>query len=522
MKNKKNFTITIIAVFLSSLILGMTITPNRTLSLPIDDSDPDLQPNILGTIDHSFSTAFGMWEIEYLNGLIYGVDASTLRLYVYDAVTGVNTVNYTTPTLTTGIATDGTNLYTTVATGATPNGTIIQLDLTGNEISRIHIPIKAGVLNGLAWDGNYLWAYQNIPSRLIRIDYDTGIVSRNITSPSVPHGMTWYDDLLWVENYGIDQTAAINPLTGAVEYVYSAPYHFDSGLTNNGTHFIQSSYAASPYEISFSEIPSEAGEIFTQSSQFSTNMLDIAYDGSDFFFTENGTDWIQKSNSVTMGISDVWSNGLENVGITVMDDILVVSTINAPYNLYTFTKDGTMLANHTALNVMLKSLDYDGTYLWAMGADNILYKLHPTNMSIASQYAVGNFKGITYDFVNEVIWLVSSIEHKVRYFDLAKEQLGNNHLNLTAPISPSEYGLEFDGEFLVITTSYGGGYYYRIIPCELDAEPPVTPTPTPTPTPFEGLFGLSNLYENLLFVGFGIVGTAIISFVIAILIRRKR
>ncbi len=118
-----------------------------------------------------------------------------------------------------------------------------------------------------------------------------------------------------------------------------------------------------------------------------------------------------------------------------------------------------------------------------------------------------------------MIWVVSSSEHKIKYFDIEKEQLGNNMVNLTAPVSPAEYGLAFDGNYLAITTSYGGGYFYRVIPCEIDEE--IIPTPTPT-TPFEGLFGLSNLYENLLFVGFGIIGTALISLVIALVVRKRR
>ncbi len=523
MKNKKYFTITIIAIFFSSLLFGLAINSNKVNAVSNDDaSDLDLQPKVFGDIDFQFGTPAGMWAIEHLNGLIYGVTGASMVLYVYDAVTGVNTNNYTIPYPSYGLTTDGTNLYTTCATFATPNGTIMKLDLTGNEISRINVPLAAGILNGLAWDGNYLWAYQNSPACFLRIDYDTGVISRNLTAVTAPHGMTWYNDLLWVENYGIDQLAALNPFTGTRVYIFNAPYHFDSGLTHNGTHIIQSRYidAMDPFAISFSKIPSEPGDIFTKSYSLGSNMLDITYDGTDFYWNENGSSYIYVSDGVTSGIIDTWDSTVEPVGLTMVGDILVMSTENAPYNLYSFTKDGTMLANNSALNVMINSLAYDGTYLWAMGLDGILYKLNLVDFSIVSQYSIGNFKGITYDYVNDVIWAVSRQEHTVRYFDLAKEQLGNNHINLTIPITTTEYGLTFDGDFLVITTSYNGGYYYRIIPCELDAEPP--PTPTPTPTPFEGLFGLSNLYENLLFVGFGIVGMGLIVGLILLLRRIKK
>ncbi|MHA1122499.1 MAG: hypothetical protein ACTSUW_04025 [Candidatus Heimdallarchaeota archaeon] len=522
MKNKKYFTI-IIALFISSLFFGFLFSSNKTLAISNEDNfDLDLQPNLLGEIDFQFSIPFGIWEIEYLNGLVYGVDGSSTTLRVYDAVTGESTDNHTIPFPTYGLTTDGTNLYTTIATGAPPNGTILKLDLTGNEISRIHIPLTAGILNGLAWDGTYLWAFQNNPASFLRIDYNTGVISRNLSAATAPHGMTWYDDMLWVENYGIDQTAVINPLTGATIYAFPAPYHFDTGLANNGTHFIQSSYAGGPFVISFSKIPSEPGDIFTKSISLSSNIQDITYDGSDFFWSENGSSYIAVTDGVTSLFNDVWDSTIDPVGVTIMDGILIVSTESAPYNLYSFAKDGTMLANNSALGLMINSLANDGTYLWAMGSDGILYKLDTSDFSIVSQYTIGNFKGITYDYVNDVIWAVSKQEHKVKYFDIEKEQLGNNVVNLTSPISPSEYGLTFDGEFLVITSYSTGGHYYRILPCELDAEPPITPTPTPTPSPFEGLFGLSNLYENLLFVGFGIVGTAILSLVIALVVRKRR
>ncbi len=522
MKNKRYITFLIIAVFFTSLSFGITSSLNETVAIQsIDDSETTLQPNLLGEIDFIFETPAGMWAIEYLNGSIYGVTGSSFVLYEYDAVTGENTANHTMPFPSYGLATDGTYLYTTAATGSTPNGTIFQLDLSGNEISRISIPIAAGILNGLAWDGSQLWAYQNSPASLIRIDYDTGVVTRNISATNAPHGMTWYNDYLWVENYGIDQTAVYSPFSGAILYTFTAPYHFDSGLANNGTHIIQSRYidAMDHFAISFTKMASLPGEIFTKSISYSSNMLDITYDGTSFFFAENGSDWIYTVNAVNTLISTVWSTPINPVGLTLMDDILVVSEENAPYNIYTFTKGGTMISNHTALGVMIRSLAYDGTYLWAMNSDNILYKLNPVDMSIVSEYAIGHFKGITYDYENNVIWAVSRQEHKVKYFDITKEQLGNNVVNLTAPITTLEYGLTFDGEYLAIITSSGGGYFYRIIPCEIDEEIPPTPTPT---TPFAGLFGLPNLYENLIFLGFGLVGAGLIFGLIVLLRRIKK
>ncbi|MHA1532938.1 MAG: hypothetical protein ACTSR6_13180 [Candidatus Heimdallarchaeota archaeon] len=97
MKNKKYFTI-IIALFISSLFFGFLFSSNKTLAISNEDNfDLDLQPNLLGEIDFQFSIPFGIWEIEYLNGLVYGVDGSSTTLRVYDAVTGESTDNLTIP-----------------------------------------------------------------------------------------------------------------------------------------------------------------------------------------------------------------------------------------------------------------------------------------------------------------------------------------------------------------------------------------------------------------------------------------
>ena len=519
MKNKKYVTFLIIAVFFSSLSFGITSSLKNTLAVqPNDGSETTMQPNMLGDIDFLFETPVGLFAIEYLNGFIYGVDGIQNKLYVFDAVTGVNTANHTIPTTSIGITTDGTDLYISRVAG--PNGTIIKIDTNGNEISRKNITIGAGSFGDLAWDGNYIWAYPNTPN-LLRIDYDTGIVTRDISVSLGLLGLTWYNNKLWGEDYMADRAVGINPVTGAITDTFPAPYHRDGGLANNGTHFIQSRYLdiSDPYAVSFTKIASEPGEILSGSIMLLSNIMDITYDDTDFFYSENGSSWINVHDGITTLFADSWDSTINPVGLTIMDDVLVVSSENAPFNLYAFSKDGTMMANHTALDVMIKSLAYDGTYLWAMGQDSVLYKLDPSDMSIVSEYAIGYFFGITYDYVNNVIWAVSKEEHKIKYFDPVKEQLGNNVVNLTTPITTAEYGLTFDGEFLVISTASGGGYFYRIIPCEIDEEPP-TETPTPTPG---GLFpGLSSLVEDLIFMGIGMAAVGIIVALVVILKKAKK
>jgi hypothetical protein len=205
---------------------------------------------------------------------------------------------------------------------------------------------------------------------------------------------------------------------------------------------------------------------------------------------------------------------------------MLISSANAPYNLLTVSTTGTILANQTALDVMIVSLAFDGTNIWAMGQDSILYKLDPFDMSIVTEYPLEYFRGITYDSTNSIIWAISRVDHQIKYFDPVKEELGNTVIDIEAPVAPLETGLTFTGDYLITTAYYAGNsYFYKINPVAKDVEPEPTPTPTPTPTNTSepsGLFpGLPYYAEDLIFLGIGIVSASIIAIVIGI-VRRKR
>ncbi|MHA1157106.1 MAG: YncE family protein, partial [Candidatus Heimdallarchaeota archaeon] len=222
------------------------------ISAKIDDGlDNDLQPTQFGEIDSSFETHAGLYAFDYLDGTFYGIDFSYGEIFAFDADTGASTANISIPITAYGICTDGTYLYTSVWTASPPNGTIIKWDTSGTEISRIHIPIAAGLLGALAWDGNYLWAFQWAPNSLLRINPVNGLITKNITLSYIPHDMTYYDDKLWLCEYGFDRVSAYDANTGQLLYRYASPYHYDSGITNNGTHFMQSRYIdiSDPFEI---------------------------------------------------------------------------------------------------------------------------------------------------------------------------------------------------------------------------------------------------------------------------------
>ncbi|MHA1157107.1 MAG: hypothetical protein ACTSQK_13450 [Candidatus Heimdallarchaeota archaeon] len=258
--------------------------------------------------------------------------------------------------------------------------------------------------------------------------------------------------------------------------------------------------------------------------------MDVAFDGEFIYLTENGSNYIYSHSSATYGYAAGWSTAINPVGLTVIyDNFVLASSKDAPYNLYTFAMDGTMLVNHSALDVMVRSLAFDGEYVWAMGIDGVLYKLDPIDMSIITEFAIGTFYGITYDYTRNVIWAVSKADHTVKYINTTSGEIGNSTIALQAPITVAEYGLTFDGEFLIISTVMDGGRLYRIIPGELDVvEPPVTTPPLETTpptnqtTPYEGLIpGVSALVEDLIFLGIGVVSASLIAIIIAVIVRKK-
>jgi len=530
LKIRKTYAYLTILVFFSSLVLGFK--SNETMSI-IDNNSTEVKTNaILGDYNYpTFSTdPDGLYSMTYLDGSIYGVNPVPSNIiYEYDAVTGLNIDNYTLPFATYGITTDGTNLYSSIYTLTTPNGTIVKMDSTGVEISRIHVTLNTGILHDLAWDGSNLWAFQSVPGCLIQINPTTGIVSKNITISYFPHGITWYDDLIWTVRYGDDRVEVIDPFTGSSVEGFASPYHHDSGIACNGTHLFLSDYITE-LEVAIVELATAPGEVFLQNNIGVSSVLDIAYGGKSYFVSSNYSSLLRTFSQANY-YTGVLSLPIDPVGLTVMFDThLVVSSRFAPYNIFTFTLDGTLVSNQTALDVMIRSLTFDGTYLWAMGHDNILYKLNPLDMSVVSQFSVETFYGISYDETNDVIWAVSKEDHGIKVINTTTGLLRDEFINLTSYGVGPETGLTYtDNHIVVAKYDSGDYYYYKVNPVAIEDEEEPEPTPTPTPTPSEnetlppGYFipGVPGYVEDLIAVGIGIVFASLIAGIIAIIVRSK-
>ncbi|NHJ41154.1 MAG: hypothetical protein FK731_14070 [Asgard group archaeon] len=482
-------------------------------------------PEMLGMFGSTFDTHTGLNSMDYLNSKIYGVELAGYGLYVFDAVTGESTDNISLPFPTFGIATDGIDLYLSIYS-VVKNGTIVKMDTTGTEISRIHVDVDNEFIGGLTWDGAYLWGYQTSIWRLLKIDPTNGNVLSNYTIGRDLRDLTWFDNKIWGVSWGFDRVDVINPYTGSYVEGYKSPYHHDSGIANNGTHMFQSDYITE-LEVNITPLNTDPGEVFLREETLSSSMLDITLAGNGYYLTENYSNFLTIHSARLNSYDSVVNIGFQAAGITSLDDsTLLISSANAPYNLLTVATNGIILANQTALDIMIVSLAFDGVNIWAMGQDSILYKLNPFDMSIITEYPLEYFRGIAYDSINNIIWAISRIEHQIKYFDPIKEVLGDAVIDLDAPVAPLETGLTFTGKHLITISYYAGHtYFYKINPVAKDIEPEPTPTPTPTPTnttELGGLFpGLPFYAEDLIFLGIGIVTASIIAIVIGIARRKK-
>ncbi|MHA1356171.1 MAG: hypothetical protein ACTSR1_13450, partial [Candidatus Heimdallarchaeota archaeon] len=119
---------------------------------------------------------------------------------------------------------------------------------------------------------------------------------------------------------------------------------------------------------------------------------------------------------------------------------------------------------------------------------------------------------------------IDKSDHTIKYINTTNGELGENTFDIQTPISPTERSIAYDGEFLIISCTQGGSYYYKILKGELDPEdPPVTPTPTPSITDPTGLIpGVTPLIEDLIFLGIGAVSVALIAIVISVIIKAKK
>jgi hypothetical protein len=460
MKKQQLLPLFIVMAFISSLCFAVIGTQSPPLTTTIDQMpNTALNAKILGDEEDSFTTPFDFYDLTYLDGTLWAASIYYEKLFGFNPVTGTNIQNTTLPFTAAGLTTDGTYLYASVYPMGTPNGTIAKMYPNGTIVSVISIPLTSQFFPGLAWDGSSLWASHVLKTNLYQINPSTGTIVKNLTVNHYVRGLTWVGEHLWGVEYPNDRVCMYDTTTGQILENFHSPFLEDNGLAYNGTHFIENQYMNSPNDISFLDLPTEAGEVYRQFSVMA-NPTDITWNGTHYMYGDSFSAYVESRRLGVYTLSNVHVWQFIPVGMTTVGSSLYVSQHNAPYNIYQCTWGGTILNNFTGLDFEIESLAYDGTYLWAQGTDNHTYKLDPADCSLIANYSLGDLAGITYDWRNKVLWAISPVEDTVKQIDPSTGAFNGEELAL--PVSYTERGLTFDGTHLIVA-GFGAATVWKII-----------------------------------------------------------
>jgi len=132
-----------------------------------------------------------------------------------------------------GTAFDGTHLYQ--LTGAE----IRKIDpATGKVVRSVPAPNGGGA--GLTWAEGALWVGQHRDRKILRVDPETGEVTKTLESDRFVTGVTWSGGELWHATWESEQSdiRRIDPDSGAVLERYDAPAGMTiTGLAKDGELF---------------------------------------------------------------------------------------------------------------------------------------------------------------------------------------------------------------------------------------------------------------------------------------------
>lgn len=116
-----------------------------------------------------------------------------------------------------GLAYDGTNLW--VGTSSTNSNKIWKIDpANGTVLGSITVPFippsGSYTVKALAWDGQYLWVFMDLPSahhpdKFYKVNPNTGAVLKTLNSPENDYigGMDYFDNHIWYSQYYANQVA---------------------------------------------------------------------------------------------------------------------------------------------------------------------------------------------------------------------------------------------------------------------------------------------------------------------------
>ena len=459
--NRRVFLIALLFTIFSSGIFAICTTISSTMqtSSLINDTNGTLDSKVLGDIQNTINTPISCLDLEYLDGFIWAAQLDG-DLYKLNPRTGAEVSHISLPFHPAGLATDESFFY--ISTDH--NGTIFKYTLDGTFAASLNIIVPADYISGLAYDGWNLYAITDSDTGfLYRIDLDSWAVDNSIPVSCRYAGLTYYGGLLWTVSWEYDEIHALDPDTGQIREVFAGPMtgFGDYGMAYNGTAFLFSDH--NNKQIYFLDIPTEAGEVWNQHASPDSHPLDIAWNGTNYFLTDTHLDKVYILDDVRFKNITQFKLSFSPLGITVVGNYLYISQENSPHNLYKYTTKGSLVATY-AVNHSYGALEYDGSILW--GTDytgTFIRQISPSDGHIIASYNTSiNYLGLVFDSRNNVFWAVDWKPFANEICQLNPTTFEKTGVEYISPAVTGSYGLEFNGEHLILT-SWDTDTIYKII-----------------------------------------------------------
>ncbi|TFF90630.1 MAG: hypothetical protein EU548_02030 [Promethearchaeota archaeon] len=394
----------------------------------------------------------------YIDGYLWVCEKQG-DLYKINAKTGAEILHHNIPFNPNALGYDGTYFY--ISVGDNPNGSIYKYTMDGVNVDKFDIPVSSFYVGGITYDGSNLWASKDeTPNQMYKINPSTGDILSNFSLSYRYAGLMWLDNRLWAMDWVNAEAHVINPSTTKItEIIELDDTDFGKyGITNNGTHYFVSDWNEN--EIRIMEIPREAGEVWNYRASPDTHPLDIAYNGTHYFLTDSNVDKVDIIDAGTLRNVSSFYIPFQPSGIAVVGENLYISEDLGGTNIYKYSHSGTQITSFSTSHGYY-ALEYDGSKLWASDhAANYIRELSIDDCTEIKSYSVPvDYAGICYDSKNDVFWTLNWTTNKIIQLDTTFNQTG---VEYDVPGPSGEFGIEFNGEHLVIT-SWGTTTIYKVI-----------------------------------------------------------